>query len=153
MKRIPAFAGRLRSRARAPVERDYAYFQEFIADNHQDTRVIVVGNRAWASIRICRPGDFRASGSGKLVPIVRSEAGMAPIRIAFETSRRLGCQSMAYDFLTDGETGRCLISEISCFFQASISELAQTPASKSPMTENREAMMVLIDIRFMPHMT
>ena len=39
--------------------RGYVYFQDFIPDNQFDTRVTVIGNRAFAFIRKVRPGDFR----------------------------------------------------------------------------------------------
>ena len=47
-------------------EAGYIYFQEFIPDNKFDTRITVIGNRAFAFRRFVRPNDFRASGSGNI---------------------------------------------------------------------------------------
>jgi hypothetical protein len=43
---------------------------------------------------------------------------MRAIEVAFGVSRRLGFQSMAYDFLTDRTSGRKLLTEISYIFDA-----------------------------------
>src|SRR6185503_17089802 len=42
----------------------YILLQEFLSNNKFDTRVTVIGNRAFAYRRFNRPNDFRASGSG-----------------------------------------------------------------------------------------
>ena len=38
----------------------------------------------------------------------------------YDISRRLGFQSMAYDFLLDARTGRRLLTEISCVYPAEL---------------------------------
>jgi hypothetical protein len=45
-------------------QKNYALFQEFMPGNEHDTRVTVIGDRAFAYRRFNRPNDFRASGSG-----------------------------------------------------------------------------------------
>jgi glutathione synthase/RimK-type ligase-like ATP-grasp enzyme len=74
------------------------YFQQFIPNNSFDIRVTVIGNRAFAFRRMNRDNDFRASGSGH---ISFSPADIPPdaVRLAFDATRRLGCQSLAFDIL------------------------------------------------------
>lgn len=92
-------------------QRDYILFQRFLPGNEFDTRVTVIGERAFAFRRWNRKGDFRASGSGN---IDYDQAGIDPrcISLAFEISETLGFQSMAYDYLFD-EQGNPQIGEIS----------------------------------------
>lgn len=99
-----------------PRERGYIYFQEFIPDNSFDTRVTVIGDRAFAFTRDNRPGDFRASGSGRL-SYDPGRIDRRCIEIAFEVAQRLRSQSLAFDFLFD-ETRVPLIGEISYCYMA-----------------------------------
>lgn len=97
----------------AAVERHYVYFQDFVPDNDSDIRVIIIGERAFAIKRMTRDGDFRASGSGKLVhdpSAIPTEC----IKLAFEISRRLSAKSVAYDFMF--KDGAPVIGEISYAF-------------------------------------
>lgn len=97
----------------AAIERHYVYFQDFIPDNNSDIRVIVIGDRAFAIKRMTREGDFRASGSGKLV----HDPAAIPtqcIELAFNVTRCLGAQSVAYDFMF--RDGAPVIGEISYAF-------------------------------------
>lgn len=82
----------------ATIEKNYVYFQDFIPYNDHDIRVIVIGKRAFAIKRMVRDGDFRASGSGKIIfdPI---EIPMECVRIAFDTTEKIKAQSAAYDFV------------------------------------------------------
>lgn len=80
------------------LEKHYVFFQEFIEGNTFDTRVTVIGNRAFAFRRFNRLDDFRASGSGK-IDYNPKEINMKCISKAFEISRKLGLECMAYDFL------------------------------------------------------
>lgn len=89
----------------------YAYFQEFLPDNDFDTRVVIIGNRAFAFRRRVRPGDFRASGSG-LIDYDINSIKMECIQLAFEVSNSLGTQSIAFDFVYD-ESGTPRIIETS----------------------------------------
>lgn len=94
-------------------EKGYIYFQDFIPGNDYDTRLIVVGNRCFGARRYCRKGDFRASGSG----ILKYEPKLIDkksIQIAFETAKKAGLQSVAFDFIMEDQSPK--IIEISyCF--------------------------------------
>lgn len=104
---------------RTPRERGYVLFQKFVPDNDHDIRVTVIGKRAFAFLRGNRPDDFRASGSGRIRYPERSEVPDEPARIAFEISRRLGFQAMAYDFVVDRELGGPVVLEMSYVFLSS----------------------------------
>jgi hypothetical protein len=88
----------------------YALFQEFLSGNDYDTRVTVIGKRAFAFRRFNRDADFRASGSGKIDwnPQAIDEAFL---RIAFNVVSRLSLQSCAIDGLY--RDGRPSVGEIS----------------------------------------
>ena len=92
----------------------YAYFQEFLPDNKYDTRVTVIGSRAFAFKRFNRPGDFRASGSGNF-DVSPYKIDLECVKTAFAVSKEAGFQSMAYDFLYDPDN-RPLIVEMSYTF-------------------------------------
>ncbi len=91
----------------SPREKGYIYFQDFIANNSYDTRLVVVGNRCFGARRLCRKGDFRASGSGiglfdqKLIDIKM-------IKIAFDVANKLDTQSLAFDFIYDNKIPKIL---------------------------------------------
>jgi hypothetical protein len=74
----------------------------------------VIGNRAFGLFRLNRPGDFRASGSKRLSSD-RERIDPACVAMAHEYSRRLGAQSMAYDFLK-GRNGTPLLTEMSYIY-------------------------------------
>lgn len=95
-------------------EKGYVYFQKFMPGNSFDTRIIVVGSRAFGIRRFNRPGDFRASGSG-LISFDCDAIDKRCVQIALETSMKLGAQSMAYDFVFDS-SGCPRIVEISYGF-------------------------------------
>ncbi len=97
-------------------ERGYVYFQEFFPGNAYDTRVTVIGDRAFAFTRNVRKNDFRASGSGSIdydLSRIRPEC----VAIALEVAHNIGAQSLAFDFAVDGEQ-RPHILEISYCYQA-----------------------------------
>lgn len=111
LKRLPGTLTNIyRLRTSLPREKGYVYFQEFFAGNDHDTRVTVIGNRAFAFRRFTRPGDFRASGSGRISWDPES-IDMQCIRIAFEASRCIGSQCMAFDFVYD-PSGNPIILEV-----------------------------------------
>jgi glutathione synthase/RimK-type ligase-like ATP-grasp enzyme len=111
-KRAPQALRRARTnRQLIPREKGYVYFQEFLPDNDHDTRVTVIGNRAFGFRRSVRPGDFRASGSG-IVDYDPEGVDRRCVEVAFETARRLGSQSVAFDFVR-GPDGSPHIVEIS----------------------------------------
>lgn len=95
-------------------ELGYVYFQEFIPNNDSDIRIIVIGDKAFGLKRLCREGDFRASGSGKII-YDKEQIDERCVEIAFETSEKIKAQCLAYDFVFD-EKNNPLIVEISYGF-------------------------------------
>jgi hypothetical protein len=95
------------------LHNNYFYAQEFLAANAFDTRITVIGNRAWGFRRFNRPGDFRASGSGRIDtdPAAVDERF---IRLALRVAKQLGTQSLAVDGLMRGD--QPVISEVSYGF-------------------------------------
>lgn len=102
---IPTLFMKMRGR-----EKGYAYFQDFIPDNSFDTRIIIVGNRAFAVIRGVRKNDFRASGSGDK-NYRKEDINIETIKISFEVNKRIQAQSIAFDYVLSN--GKPLITEIS----------------------------------------
>jgi glutathione synthase/RimK-type ligase-like ATP-grasp enzyme len=96
-------------------EKNYVYFQEFIPDNDFDTRVTIIGNRAFAFRRMNRKNDFRSSGSG-IINYELDKINLDFIKLAFNVSNKFGFQSMAYDFLSDKDK-KPVICEISYAYQ------------------------------------
>lgn len=120
IRRAPhTIARRIALRRETPRERGYIYFQEFLPNNAFDTRITVIGERAFGFTRGNRPDDFRASGSGNIV-YDRSRIDERCVRVAFEVAARLRTQSLAFDFLFD-PAGRPMIGEISyCYIAAAV---------------------------------
>lgn len=83
-------------------ERGYVYFQDFMVGNSYDTRVTVIGNRAFAFRRFVRPGDFRASGSGR-IDWDTGAIDMDCVKLAYEAMARTGAQCLAFDFVRDSQ--------------------------------------------------
>jgi glutathione synthase/RimK-type ligase-like ATP-grasp enzyme len=98
-------------------EKGYIYFQDFIENNKCDTRITVIGNRAFGFRRMVRNNDFRASGSGNIDYDV-SKINTRCVAIAFEVAEKLQSQSMAFDFVED-ENSNPLIVEVSYCYLAS----------------------------------
>ena len=97
VKRFPQALATIRGKKKLiGYEKGYAYFQDFIPGNHFDTRVTVIGDRAFAFTRNVRPGDFRASGSGDVV-FDGGRINQKYLEIAFAVARKIGSQSMAFD--------------------------------------------------------
>jgi len=87
--------------------------QEFCPNNDGDLRMVVIGNRVMGFRRNNRPGDFRASGSG--LKEYLDDLDLECVRLAHRISVENGFESMAYDFVRDGE-GRWVVLEFSyCF--------------------------------------
>jgi glutathione synthase/RimK-type ligase-like ATP-grasp enzyme len=93
------------------VDKNYVLFQKFLPNNSFDTRVSIIGERAFAFRRFNRKNDFRASGSGN-IDYDKDEVDKRAIQIAFRISERLNFQSMSYDFLVN-EKKELEICEIS----------------------------------------
>lgn len=92
------------------LQAGYALFQEFLDGNDFDTRITVIGQRAFGFRRHNRPGDFRASGSGN-VDYDQSAIDSSFVRLAFETAEKLRTQSCAIDGLY--RQGEPVIGEVS----------------------------------------
>jgi len=93
------------------VHKNYALFQKFLPNNSCDTRITIIGKRAFAFRRLVRDNDFRASGSGK-IDYSPEKIDIRCVELAFEVSLKMDFQSMAYDFLINKE-GTPEICEIS----------------------------------------
>jgi hypothetical protein len=93
-------------------------FQQFVPGNDHDIRVTVIGDRSFAFKRAVRDGDFRASGSGKIVHLSEAEMPRDAVAIARRISERLGFQSMSYDFVRTPDRGGPVLLEMSFVFQA-----------------------------------
>ncbi len=98
-----------------PPQSGYFYAQEFLSGNAFDTRVTVIGNRAFAFRRFNREGDFRASGSGN-ISWEPSEVDLDTVHLAFEVAEKLQTQSIAIDGMRRGDTR--LVGEISYTYAA-----------------------------------
>jgi glutathione synthase/RimK-type ligase-like ATP-grasp enzyme len=117
LRRIPQVLARIQDTNRLMGrEKGYVYFQEFIPGNNFDTRVTVIGDRAFGFTRNVRPGDFRASGSGDIV-YDSHRIQQKCVEIAFEVTRKVGSQSMAFDFVS-GKDEQPLILEVSYNYNA-----------------------------------
>jgi len=92
------------------LQHGYFYVQEFVPGNEYDTRVTVIGDRAFAYRRFNRPEDFRASGSGRF-DWDADQIDEESIRLAFRVARHLRTQSIAVDLLQHGK--RKVLTEIS----------------------------------------
>lgn len=108
----------LRQAADAPPERGYFLVQEFIAGNDHDVRATVIGDRCFVFRRGVRSGDFRASGSGKISNFTEEDVPPDVVEESFQLSRKLGFQSMAYDFVRRPGDGRLVLLEMSFVFNA-----------------------------------
>lgn len=96
------------------VHRGCLLLQEFLPGNAFDTRVTVIGDRAFAFRRHNRSGDFRASGSGR-IDWDQSAIAEDAVRLAFRTAQALRTQSLAVDVLRrDGEP---VIGEVSYYYE------------------------------------
>lgn len=119
MWKLPRYVrAHMRTKTGLGCERDYVYFQEFIPEALNDTRVTIIGDRAFLFKRKVRPGDFRASGSGLIEYPEPDDRDMEAIRTAFDISKKLQFQTMAYDFVMDRKAQHLYLVEISYVFKA-----------------------------------
>ena len=117
LKRFPKyFINAAMAKRDTPRERGYVYFQDFMPGNQYDTRITIIGNRAFGFTRDVRPNDFRASGSGSISYDLK-RVDMQCVGIAFEVAEKIRSQSMAFDFIKD-ENGKPKIVEISYGFNS-----------------------------------
>ncbi len=118
LKRSPrSIANIIRTRRMSNREKGYLLFQKFLPGNSFDTRVTVVGNRAWTFTRDVRKNDWRASGSGA-ISYDNERINPECVRVAFETADAVKSQCMAFDFLADPH-GKPMIVEMCFGFVAS----------------------------------
>lgn len=94
-------------------EMDYLYFQEFIANNDSDIRIVVIDGKAFGIKRMNRENDFRASGSGFIL-YDKASIDERFVKAAFEVNKKLKAQCIAYDFVLDND--KPLLIEISYGF-------------------------------------
>lgn len=92
------------------LHKNYVLFQKFLPGNDFDTRITVIGKKAFGFRRFNRPEDFRASGSG-IIDHDPAKIDMETVRLAFDVSRKLNTQSIAIDGLRDGE--KRVVGEVS----------------------------------------
>lgn len=95
-------------------DKGYVYFQEFQPDNSYDMRITITGDKATGLKRPCRENDFRASGSLNRI-YDKDQIDIRAIKIAFDISRKLGFQSMSYDFILD-KNSEPIVVEMSYHF-------------------------------------
>jgi len=101
--RVPeSLRSTIRYKRYGPRQRGYVLFQEFMPGNDFDTRVTVIGDRAFGAMRKNRPNDFRASGSGDCL-FDPAKVDRRCVEIAFQVTDKLKTQSMAVDFLVDAQ--------------------------------------------------
>lgn len=94
-------------------EKGYVYFQDFIANEGFDLRIVVIKDRTFAVKRGIRKGDFRASGSGKKEELDDKTIHKPSLRKAFKTAENLNAQCLAFDFIVEKNSNSSLIVEIS----------------------------------------
>jgi len=96
------------------LHKNYGYFQKFLPGNTYDTRVTVIGNRAFGFRRYTRDNDFRSSGSGR-IDYDPKAIDLNFVEMGHAISKKLCFQSMAYDFLYD-ENKKAALCEMSYNF-------------------------------------
>ena len=84
------------------VHHRYALFQQWLPGNAYDTRITVIGNRAFGFRRFNRAGDFRASGSNQ-IDWDPDKIDPEFVRLAFKIAQLLSTQSLAMDGLYRGD--------------------------------------------------
>lgn len=81
-------------------QKNYILFQKFLPANNYDTRVVIMGAKAFAFQRFNRENDFRASGSNRK-NLNYLDIDLEMVKLAFQISEICQFQSMAYDFIYD----------------------------------------------------
>ena len=92
------------------LQTGYFLVQEFLPDNKFDTRITVIGNRAFGFRRMNRPNDFRASGSGN-IDWNPDAIDLRAVKLAFEVADAIQSDSLAVDVLQ--KNGSPVIAEVS----------------------------------------
>lgn len=94
----------------------YVYFQDYIPLNKHDTRVVVIGDKAFAIKRMVRKNDFRASGSGQIL-YSKQLFDLKTIKLSFDIALELKAQCIAFDYVRDQD--KDVLVEISYGFSPS----------------------------------
>ncbi|HEX8618890.1 MAG TPA: hypothetical protein VF911_15000 [Thermoanaerobaculia bacterium] len=100
--------------ATGELQRGCVLVQEFVAGNDFDTRVVVIGDRAFGMRRYNRPGDFRASGAGRF-DLDPAGVDLDAVKLAFHVARTLQMPSMSIDVLR--RDGMNVVSEVNYFYE------------------------------------
>jgi glutathione synthase/RimK-type ligase-like ATP-grasp enzyme len=96
-------------------QKDYVYFQEYVAGAEFDLRVMVAGDNAWGYYRRPTAGDFRASGSHVEEYVSLPEEALD---LAVRVYDAVGCRShLAVDMLRDPRDGCYRVVEFGTFCQ------------------------------------
>ncbi|MCD8283490.1 MAG: hypothetical protein LUD52_02005 [Opitutae bacterium] len=98
-------------------QKGYILFQDFIPGMKSDTRVVVIGNRAFALTRMVRKNDFRASGSG-ISCYDKDAIDERCVKAAFDIANRMFGEDdgeIGFDFLVD-DKGNAMVIEMSYGF-------------------------------------
>lgn len=115
IKRVPKSIKRIfTNKNLVQREKGYIYFQDFIPGNKYDTRITIIGERAFGFTRNVRAHDFRASGSGSINYDIK-KIDLSCVKIAFDVSGKLNSQSLAFDFIS--RNGSAYFVEISYCYQ------------------------------------
>jgi glutathione synthase/RimK-type ligase-like ATP-grasp enzyme len=99
---VKTLLGRPSQKLPRGIQHGYFYVQEFLPGNDFDTRVTIIGDRAFGFRRMNRAGDFRASGSGR-IDWDPSSIDLPTVRLAFRIARHLDTQSVAIDGMRRGD--------------------------------------------------
>ena len=89
-------------------QRGYVLFQDYAPGNDSDVRINVVGDKAFGVRRWVRPGDFRASGSGR-GSFEPEHIDIEYVALAFQLAERLGCPCLAFDFVRKEDNSLAVI--------------------------------------------
>jgi glutathione synthase/RimK-type ligase-like ATP-grasp enzyme len=101
------------------LQKDSILIQKYLPNNMFDTRVTIIGKRAFAFRRFVRKNDFRASGSGN-INTDQEHIDLRCLEIAFHITQKCNFNTMAFDFIYD-ENNEPFINEISyCFVDSAV---------------------------------
>ena len=100
LKGIARFAYPPRYSKNTGRERGYVYFQDFVPGNDSDIRIIAIGGRAFGIRRRVRPGDFRASGSGRIL-YSKNDLDEKCVALTFSAAKKIKSDCLALDFVFD----------------------------------------------------
>lgn len=98
-----------------PIQKGYIYFQDFLPGNEFDTRITVIGDRAFGFLRKAGPKDFRTSGGDRII-YDKDKIDLRCVQIALRVAEKLKTQSLAFDFLLD-QNNEPKICEITYCYQ------------------------------------